>query len=218
MRMINFAPLGGFVMDDSSLVVGGQRKERVWNRPLVAGVISGIFVLVFIQPILSFLWRFLLSNITSLVNSACHQAALGYTDVFSFWIMGTIISLSVGIVTGFATGRVLRAYGKTRSAPRTLSPRLSAVLSVVFAIGATLSGTVQMTKYFVVMQLKASFYQRLAVLAPKISEQEHKEYLASWAAMRNEEDYRRIVESMEANAKKSGTTLPELLSGARVSD
>src|SRR6266851_5504247 len=107
--MINFGLRGGFVMEDAGLV-GGQKKERVWNRPLVAGVISGIFVLVFIQPILSFLWRFLLSNIGSLVNAACHQAALGYTDVFNFWIMGTITSLSVGIVTGFATGRVLRTY------------------------------------------------------------------------------------------------------------
>ncbi len=205
-------------MDDAGPVVEGQKKERVWNRPLVAGVISGIFVLVFIQPILSFLWRFLLSNIKSLVNSACHQAALGYTDVFNFWIMGGLISLSVGAVTGFATARLLRTYGKTRIAPRTLSPRLSAVLWAVIAIMVTLSGTVQMTRFFVVMQLKASFYQRLAVLAPKISEQEHKEYLASWAAMHNEDDYRRIVESMEANAKKNGTTLPELLPGARVSD
>ena len=66
------------------------------------------------------------------------------------------------------------------------------------------------------MQLKASFYQRLTVLVPRISDQQYKEYLASWASMRNEDDYRNIVEHMENDAKKNGITLPELLAGARV--
>ena len=205
-------------MEDTGLVSEGQKKERVWNRPLVAGVVSGIIVLVFIQPILSFLWRFLLSNIKSLVNAACAQAALGYTDIFNFWFMSALTSVTVGFVTGFASSRLLRGFGMSQSVPKNRSPWLATGLPVLFAIVVILAGASTMARNYVVMQLKASFYQRLAVLAPKISEQEHKEYLASWAAMRNEEDYRRIVESMEVSAKKNGATLPELLQGARVSD
>lgn len=203
-------------MEGTDHVTEGQKKERAWNSPLVAGVISGIVVLVFIQPILGLLWRFLLSNIKHIANAAYGQAALGYTDIFNFWFMVMIIMVSVGLTSGFATGHLLSAYGKIRIARKILSPLSSTILSVVIAIGIILAGTVQLTHYFVVMQLKASFYQRLAVLAPKISQQEYKEYLASWAAMRDEEDYRRIVETMEASAKKGGTTLPELLPGARL--
>ena len=203
--------------DAADNVAEGQQTERVWNRPLVAGIISGIIVLVFIQPILSFLWRFVLSNIKGTVNSACHQAALGYTDAYNFLFMENFIIFGVGLATIVAVKK-LRSNGVGRSVRRILSPRASKVLWLAWAMFAILGGTVQVTKYFVVMQLKASFYQRLAVLAPKISEQEYKEYLASWAAMHSEEDYRRIVENMDAAAKKNGTMLPELLPGARVSD
>jgi hypothetical protein len=205
-------------MEDAGHVAEDQKKERAWTRPLVTGVISGIIVLVFIQPILGFLWRFLLSNIKSMRDGACIQAALGYTDRFDFLFMATLILVTVGVNTGFAIVAVHRAADVARSKQRILSLRVSRILWVVLSIAIILSGTVELTYSFVIMQLKASFYQRLAVLAPKISEQEYKEYLASWAAMHNEEDYRRIVESMDASAKKSGTTLPQLLPGARVSD
>jgi hypothetical protein len=64
------------------------------------------------------------------------------------------------------------------------------------------------------MQMKASFEQRLAVLAPKISELDRKQFVASWASMQNQNDYGLIVQKMEANAMASGIILPPLLSGA----
>jgi hypothetical protein len=56
------------------------------------------------------------------------------------------------------------------------------------------------------MELKSTFHQKLAVLDAKTSDQE---YLAAWASMRNQEEYRRRVELMNSSAKDQGVTLPE---------
>ena len=69
-----------------------REKEGLWNRVsvgVISGVISGSIVLIFIRPILGFLWRFVLSNIQGTVNRACTQAALGYTDIYNFWFSAT---------------------------------------------------------------------------------------------------------------------------------
>jgi hypothetical protein len=71
-----------------------------------------------------------------------------------------------------------------------------------------------MARDFIVLQMNASFHQRLAVLSPKIADQDYKEFLAAWAAMSSEGDYARIVDHMDATAKTKGVILPALLTGA----
>lgn len=209
--MENIAPADGQV----KALAEGQVKEGPWKRSAAISLVCATIFYVFIRPILNFLWLFLLSNFKSLVDRACAQAAFGYTDFYNFWSSATYTGLFFAVSIGVAVVLISR-----RKSERAFSARTLKALWVLWSaalIGSVLTGTLRLTIDFVVMQLKASFYQRLTVLAPRISDQQYKEYLASWAAMRNEEDYSHIVESMEADAKKNGITLPELLSGARVS-
>jgi hypothetical protein len=64
------------------------------------------------------------------------------------------------------------------------------------------------------LQLNTSFNQRLTVLAPRISEQEYKEILASWAGMRNRADYQAVVQRVDSDAAAKGVVLPDFLGGA----
>ena len=64
---------------------------------------------------------------------------------------------------------------------------------------------------YLVMQMNASFHQRLEVLGPKINDLEYKELLASWASMHSREDYRKIITRMQGVAAQNGITLPKLL-------
>jgi hypothetical protein len=194
-------------------------KDGGLRKAIVAGIVSGVIVLIFIQPILGFLWHFVLSNIKSLNDSACHQAALDDpASLFGFWLEGMFFSIFFGGFFAFMVFAYLM-HGKTidhklnlaQRAERVMTSRLLATLFFLVFLGAA---TFSIGGDYLVLQLTASFHQRLAVLAPKISDQEYKELLASWASMVNGEDYRNIVEKMDAKATASGITLPKLLPGA----
>ena len=194
-------------------------KDGGLRKAIIAGIISGVIVLIFIQPILGFLWHFVLSNIKSLNDSACRQAALDDpASLFGFWLRATFFSIFIGVVLG-STAFTYLMHGKTidhtlnlvQRAERVMSSRLLTTLFCLIFLGG---GTFSIVADYLVLQLTTSFHQRLAVLAPKISDQEYKELLASWASMKNGEDYRNIVEKMDAKAIASGVTLPNLLSGA----
>lgn len=68
---------------------------------------------------------------------------------------------------------------------------------------------------FTDIQLNTSFQQRLKVLAPVVTDLEHKQFEASWALMENRSDYLRLVAQMEKKAKDASITLPKLLDGAK---
>lgn len=64
------------------------------------------------------------------------------------------------------------------------------------------------------LQINISFNQRLAVMAPLISEQEYKGFKAQWAMMDGIKDYLTIVDSMEKRAEVLKIKLPKLLQRA----
>jgi hypothetical protein len=64
---------------------------------------------------------------------------------------------------------------------------------------------------YVDLQLNASFKQRLAVLAPYISEEEEELFEAKWALMKNRKDNREINKTMDKIATEMKVKLPELL-------
>jgi hypothetical protein len=208
--------------DDVKVAAGTTDERRGWlTRSVIAGIVSGSIVLIFVRPFLSFLWQFVLSRISSISDSACEAAALDYTDAYSFTSEVRIAALLVGFACGIMVYSYARAARPEKSTypfeavphiqRRLVTSRLAASLWFVFV---TLTLTYIGAKQYLTMQMKASFHQRLAVLAPKISEQEHKEHLAAWANMRTQEDYRRIVTTMEAAGQRAGVSLPKLLPGA----
>ncbi len=84
------------------------------------------------------------------------------------------------------------------------------VLGIVFILGSLTVLTFEYTN----LQLNTSFRQRLTVLAPKLSEQEHKEFLASWAAMHSRKDFDAITDRMNTLAQARNVVLPEPLMNA----
>jgi hypothetical protein len=61
------------------------------------------------------------------------------------------------------------------------------------------------------LQLNSSFNRRLTIVLPKLSDQEHKEFLASWAAMTTRRDYQQLNTRLEDVAKARGVKLPKPL-------
>ena len=57
-------------------------------------------------------------------------------------------------------------------------------------------------------QLNTSFNQRVAALAPRITDQQVKELRARWALMEKRSDYLSIVADMDKLAKETGSKLP----------
>ena len=205
----------------ASITMGGARSGGL-TRAVISGIVSGTIVLIFVKPFLSFLWRFVLSNIHGVSDRACYDAALDYTDSYAFMTEVRLSAVFIGFASGIMVfayfGRAARGEGAKefeRSVAqiiyRFVTSRLATTLLFVLVMfTATYGGA----KEYLTMQLKASFHQRLVALAPRISEQEYKELLASWANMRTQEDYRRIVATMEAAAQRAGVSLPKFLPGA----
>jgi hypothetical protein len=167
-----------------------------------------------VQPLLGLLWRFVLSNVSVLNDGACKQAALGDTERYPFLFTAFFVST---FLTAQATVVLFGYWSEklTDSAPRWVPSRkaLRRIVSVFLLVNSFVF-LAALYKNYLVMELKASFNQRLAVLTPKISDQEHKDFLAMWASMTNENDYRHVVDSMEEKAKAGGVALPRILSGA----
>jgi hypothetical protein len=68
-----------------------------------------------------------------------------------------------------------------------------------------------MTERLSDLQLNASFNQRMAVLAPEITDLEAKRLRARWASMRSREDYLAITAGMDAVANQKGIKLRKVL-------
>ncbi len=197
-------------------------RGRGLTRSVLAGIVSGSIVLIFVKPFLGLLWRFLLSNIRVVSDKACLDAALDYTDSYGFTMEVRLSAFFIGIACGMMFFAYFGKASRGESAEefqrslvytthRFVTSRLATTFFFVLVI---LTATYGGAKQYLTMQLKASFHQRLAALAPRISEQESKELLASWANMRTQEDYRRIVATMEADAQRAGVSLPKFLPGA----
>jgi hypothetical protein len=186
------------------------------SRAVLTGIVSGTCVLVFIKPLLGLLWKVALSNIEYITDQACRSAALGYTDRYGFLGFSFFLAMSVGFSTGFLSS----ASGSGRSGGlNQLGSKLYSLirvrwLSSLLIIAVILVFGQMLARDFIVVQMNASFHQRLAALSPKIADQDYKEFIAAWATMKTETDYGRIIDRMDDVARTKGIVLPELLAGA----
>jgi hypothetical protein len=196
--------------------VAGTPNQPGMSRAVLTGVVSGTCVLVFIKPLLGLLWKVALSNIQSITDSACRNAALGYTDRYGFLGFSAFASMVVGFSSGFlsSASRPALSGGLSQLGFKFYNLIRLRWVSSLLVIGVILLAGKMLAADFIVLQMNASFHQRLAVLSPKITDQDYKELLAAWAAMRSESDYGRIVDQMDDDAKARGIVLPELLAGA----
>ena len=183
------------------------------KKEIYVSVIVTILTIVFIDPILKFIWGGMIwfgtTSYQGFLNSMYKNAALGhrnYIDVIIFWFLcSTFIGIAMGVIS-WQVNKNLIPVEKINKSPR-LKKFFIVLIMVLWIIGTLREAT----SAFVDLQLNASFQQRLTVLAPKISEQEHKELSASWANMQNRSDYELIVMQMDTLAQQNNIVLPELL-------
>jgi len=82
------------------------------------------------------------------------------------------------------------------------------VVIVVFVLFSIFGAVIE---EFASLQLNTSFNQRLTILAPKLTDQEYKEFKALWASMDSREDYEGIKNEMDRIANQYQVELPKPL-------
>ncbi|BCB26773.1 hypothetical protein SKTS_16590 [Sulfurimicrobium lacus] len=104
-------------------------------------------------------------------------------------------------------------FVRESAARHEVTRKMSRVLDVALSFLAIMLSLVVLILFslsFGVMEINASFNQRLAIMAPAISDKEYKEWRAQWAKMRGQRDYQALVSAMEKRAADLHIQLPEL--------
>lgn len=176
---------------------------------IIGGVVSSILVIIFIQPILSFVWSAVLSFGESVqagyVDRIYKNAALGERNLVGHLSLLALTMLLVFAPVTFFSAEIARRHERIKRASSIFHITMS-LTSVMFSFLMLIAASLSIG----VTEINASFIQRLTVLSPSISDQERKEWHARWAKMRNQKDYRALVAAMEQRASDLKVELPEL--------
>lgn len=189
--------------------------DPTMRKAIVASVVASIIVIVFIQPILGTVWRLILFSSRYLTDQIYSGASLGERNYLDFIVFSYLIVAIMGLVSArFLYVWLVKSRPDSEKsallglARRSFDSRL--YIAVAF-LSMILSGFYLLAATFIDLQLNTSFKQRLTVLAPYISDQEHEEILASWASMRTRADYEAITRRMDETARARNVQLPEPL-------
>ncbi len=203
-------------------------KDIKWPREIIISAIAGSIgtsiVTVFIQPILQGLGDLLVWASTYVYNGffdfIYRNAALGFREQSSFiamYLLCDMVNIPVLIICGlYATFYVeYRFKVKIFSLPEQAPENPKAYFSTLFfyVIIFALSNLIILfliTENFLEIKFIASFQQELAILSPKISDQDIKELKAQWASMKNFKDYAKIKFKVRNLAKEKHVELPPL--------
>lgn len=180
---------------------------------VVSGVVAGIIVLIFIEPVLNLTWPLILwlgeLLYEGIIDAIYRSAALGQRNHLSLFILTIIFSIFAGILMGGLT----RMY-RERQNLREPSIKSKTMLRVAFIINALLFFIVSILVlgiHFAELQYMTSFQQRLTVIAPVISNQRYEELKAQWAVMKNRNDYLAVNTELENIALRFSIELPKPL-------
>jgi hypothetical protein len=180
--------------------------NRAMKIGIISGIVSSLIMIIFIQPILSFIWNAIVGVGGTIqqgyVDRIYRNAALAdrnlighmaFLILFFFLQFGSITLLMRSMLSDPRFAAHARWF-------RIGSAIGGVVLSVVLLIGFSISAGI--------MEISTSFTQRLTVLAPAITDSEYKTLRAQWASMRGEADYEAILAEMNKRATELGITLP----------
>ena len=107
--------------------------------------------------------------------------------------------------------KVFRKRSDEETERRAFKPWIKKTISLIMAVSGFACGLFLLTTAFVDLQLNTSFEQRLTVLNPAISEQEEEGLRATWASMRDRQDYLDLKGQMDRMAALNEIELPEPL-------
>lgn len=136
------------------------------------------------------------------VDRIYRNAALGDRNLIGHSSLLVLVLLLTFIPISFLVPKVARHH--------TVISKLSYVLISLVSLVSSFFLLIIVSLSMGVMEINASFNQRLAVMAPAINDQEYKEFRAQWARMRSQSDYRALVSTMEKRASDLQIQLPEL--------
>ncbi|SRR5713101_112445 len=185
-------------MDNKALKIG-----------IVSGIVSSLVVILFIHPILSFIWNAVLT-----IGGAVHQGYIG-----RIYINAAVADRNLlGQLTFLVLLFMFPLFGILFLLMRTVvSPpgfiNLSRFASSLLLLGQAVLFCFLLVTFSLssgIMEISASFTQRLTVLAPAVSDAEYKTLKARWASMRGKADYEAIVTEMDRRATELGITLPRV--------
>ncbi|MET3516720.1 MAG: hypothetical protein ACLGJD_00315 [Gammaproteobacteria bacterium] len=176
---------------------------------IIGGVISSVLVIIFIQPLLGFIWSAVLAFGESVqagyVDGIYRNAAVGERNMVGHLsLLGVTFLLTFVPLLLLLPGMEKRGAGTRLPFPliRILLAAVSVLIPPLFLVAASL--------LIGVSEINASFSQRLTVLTPTMNDQEVKEWRARWAKMQSQKDYRELVEAMERRANELRIELPKI--------
>jgi hypothetical protein len=166
---------------------------------IISGIISSLIVVIFIHPILSLLWNVFITVAGSIhqgyVDRIYRNAALSERNLFSLVTILGLLLVAFLIIS-------LQGYSRSKGA------RVLNITMFVMTLFMIITGFFAFSLAMGVMEIRASFSQRLSVLAPAIDDHEYKMFRARWASMTGLKDYNTLVSAMDTRAKELGVTLP----------
>jgi hypothetical protein len=192
--------------------------ESVYSnwRSLRNGVIVSVVVLYLVEPTM----RLALDVIPDfggrfyqmVWDRAARQAALGgqYLD---FALLAVAFSAVVGaVIARFAAeagfSRIFGRKGRRSSASSPGWSRWDPRIVLLLFVLATPAAATTLLVDFAAQQMKLSFYQRLAVLAPAVSEESEEMLRAKFAGLRDRSDYHRLNEDLDRLARETNVEIP----------
>lgn len=179
------------------------------NIGIISGVISSLIVLIFIQPILSLVWKAIMAIGGSVhhgyVDRIYRNAAVIGPDPHGILTLFVLLVVPL-LVLLFWSQRVMEFEQYSVYFPRSM--KFHKIISWGLAMMAFLIFIARFSILQGTLKIDESFRQRLTILAPAISDAEYKTLKARWAGMQGKADYDALVTAMDRRATELGVTLP----------
>ncbi len=216
-------------------------KDKDLRKGIIASVLASFIFLIFIQPILSFAWKNIVTlsihTYTGYIDSIYENAALGKRNWIDFLILGYFLFFLFLVL--FAFSMIFRLFMEDldeRKQMRLMTEkekedyivkRRSLTLKKVYVFEKHAKKLIIPTYVYQVLiflifandifssyvdlKLNTSFAQRCTVIAPYIDDQTQKILQSKWASMKSRKDYEVVNKYLEDIAKSKNVVLPEVL-------
>lgn len=216
-------------------------KDWLLSKSVIGGVIAGLLVIYFIEPVIHFTWSSITNTsnayVAGMIDNAYRDAAVRNPHRFSFIIYSNLSTLIFCAMIIAPSGlmmahlqlkkrfkKITGSNDSVENEEADISEEINSVrkllitmdryvLPVMFLSCAIMALLVikSMFHSYIVFQTTASFNQRLSAISPYISDQEEEELASQWALMVSRSDYENINHRLESFASKNNKSLPDLL-------
>lgn len=168
---------------------------------VLAGVVSSILILYFIEPILSFFARAFIkisnSIASSFVDRLYQESTVGSTDSELLGLILFSLILMILIIHSLIK-RLFKLYNNK------LEYRVDVLLIAVTGL-LLLFGVII---FYIKSKTKSSFYQKVDVVAPYIDEKDKLKIVSRFRLIKTQTDYFKLIAEIDSIANKANVVLP----------